>query len=77
MIYNLPVYKFLTDNFAKTGSEVIKKSCSAQLSMKFFLLLNVKMPKMVGMLTFVSRKKNIIGLSELNKDSCILTRTSI
>ena len=26
------------------GPEVIKKSCSTQLSMKFFLLINDKMP---------------------------------
>ena len=28
-----------------------------QLSMKFFLLINVKMPTIVGILTFMSRKK--------------------
>ena len=38
--------------------EVIKKSCSAQLSMKFFLLINVKMPTVFGLLTFI----NSIGL---------------
>ena len=31
-------------------------SCSTQLSMKFFLLINVKMPTIVGILTFISRK---------------------
>ena len=37
--------------------EVIKLfSCSTQLSMKFFLLINVKMPTIVGILTFMSRK---------------------
>ena len=36
--------------------EVIKTSCSTQLSMKFFLLINVKMPTMVGILTFMSGK---------------------
>ena len=30
-------------------------SCSAQLSMKFILLINVKMPTIVGILTFISR----------------------
>ena len=35
--------------------EVIKLfSCSTQLRMKFFLLINVKMPTIVGILTFVS-----------------------
>ena len=33
------------------GPEVIKKiSCSTQLSMKFFLLINIKMPTDVGIL---------------------------
>ena len=39
-------------------------SCSPQLSMKFFLLLNVKMPTVHGILTFMSRKNSILGLSE-------------
>ena len=38
------------------GPEVIKLfSCSTQLSMKFFLLIIVKMPTVVGILTFMSR----------------------
>ena len=45
--------------------EVIKIfSCSTQLSMNFLLLINVKMPKIVGILTFMSRKNSILGLSE-------------
>ena len=36
--------------------------------MKFFLLKNVKMPTIVGILTFMSRKNNIIGLSEPEKN---------
>ena len=36
--------------------EVIKLfSCSTQLSLKFILLINVKMPTIVGILTFMSR----------------------
>ena len=50
------------------GPEVIKLfSCSAQLSMKFFLLINVKMPTIVGILTLMSRKNNILGLTEPEK----------
>ena len=30
-------------------------SCSTQLSMEFFLLINVKMPTIVGILTFISK----------------------
>ena len=37
------------------GPEVIKLfSCSTQLSAKFILLINVKMPTIVGILTFIS-----------------------
>ena len=37
------------------GPEVIKLfSCSIQLSTKFILLINVKMPTIVGILTFIS-----------------------
>ena len=43
--------------------------------MKFFLLVNVKMPPVVnvkmppvvGILTFMSRKNNVIGLTEPEK----------
>ena len=40
-----------------TGPEFIKLfSCSTQLSLKFILLINVKMPTIfVGILTFISR----------------------
>ena len=41
-----------------SGPEVIKKfSGSTQLSMEFFLIINVNMPIIVGILTFMSRKK--------------------
>ena len=53
--------------FNQTGSEVIKNFCSTQLSMKFFLLINVKMPTVVGILTVNSRKNSIICLSEPEK----------
>ena len=48
--------------------EVIKLfSCSALLSMKFLLLINVKMPAGVDILTFISEKDSILGLSETKK----------
>ena len=57
----------------KPGPEVIKLfPCSTQLSMKFFLLINVKMPTIVGILTFMSRKNGIISLSEPKK--CRISR---
>ena len=38
-----------------TGQEVIKLfSCSTQLSTKLIILINVKMPTIVGILTFIS-----------------------
>ena len=47
------------------GPEVIKLfSWSTQLSMKFFLPINVKMPTIVGILTFMRRKNSILGLYE-------------
>ena len=50
------------------GPEVIKLfSCSTQLSMEFFLLINVKMPTIVGILTFMSGKNSILGLPEPKK----------
>ena len=50
------------------GLEVIKLlSCSTQLSMKFFLRINVKMPTIVGILTFMSGKNSILDLSEPKK----------
>ena len=51
------------------GPKVIKLfSCSTQLSMKFFLLINVKMPTIVvGILTFMSGENSILDLSEPKK----------
>ena len=44
-----------TNGFALSGPEVIKPfSYSIQLSTKFILLINVKMPTIVGILTFIS-----------------------
>ena len=41
---------------SKPGPEVIKPfSCSAQLRLKCILLINVKMPTIVGILIFISR----------------------
>ena len=34
------------------------------MSMEFIILINVKMPTIVGILIFMSRKNNIIGISE-------------
>ena len=42
-----------------SGPEVIKI-----ITCYFLLLINVKMPTIVGILTFLSRKNSILGLSE-------------
>ena len=53
---------------SSTGPEVINFfSCSTQLSMTFFLLINVKMPTIVGILTFMSGQNSILCLSEPEK----------
>ena len=45
-----------TLKFLKTWPPGFKTSlCSTQLSMKFILLINVKMPTIVGISTFISR----------------------
>ena len=55
------------------GPKVIKLfSCSTQLSIKFSLLINVKMPTIVGILTFMSRKNSILGFSEPKKTTNFL-----
>ena len=43
------------------GLEFQLLSCSTQLGMKFILIINVKMPTIVGILTF---KNNINTISE-------------
>ena len=42
-------------------------SCSTQLSVLFFFLINVKIPTIIGILTNMSRKNSILGLSEPEK----------
>ena len=50
---------------SEPGPKVIKLfSCSTKLSMKFFLLINVKMPTIVGILTLMSGKNSSLDLSE-------------
>ena len=55
----------MSAKFFETMPGVIKKiSCSAQLSMKLFSLIYVKMPTIVGILTCMSGKNNILGLTQ-------------
>ena len=49
------IHSYAPMNEISPGSQVIKLfSCSTQLSTKFILLINVKMPTIVGILTFIS-----------------------
>ena len=52
----------------RPGPEVIKLfSCSIQLSMKFCLFINVKMPTTVGILPCMGGENNILCLTEPKK----------
>ena len=55
---------FCTKLFRWPGPKVIN---FFQLSMKFLLLINVKMPTLVGILTFMSRKNSLLSLSDPGK----------
>ena len=49
------------------GPKVIKHFlCSVQLRLKFILLINVKMPTVVGILTFISRINYRLWSSKLS-----------
>ena len=62
------LYFSIIHGFKAVRPEDIKLfSCSTQLSMTFVLLINVKMPTIVGILTFMSGKNSILGLSEPKK----------
>ena len=50
-----------------TGSRGYKKFTFNSTEHEFFLLINVKMPTIVGILTFMSRKTSIKGLPEPEK----------
>ena len=51
----------------KPGPKVKFFSGSTKLSMNFFLLIYVKMPTIVGISTFMSRKSSVLGLSDPEK----------
>ena len=53
------------------GTEVIKLfPCSTQLSSKLILLINVKMPTIVGILTFISRINTTSESLKSKKNQC-------
>ena len=65
----MPNYEFTwIDNWSRGHKKI---SCS-KAEHEFFLLIDVKMPTNVGILTCVSMKNSIIGLSEPKKCCFIL-----
>ena len=50
--------------YGDTWSQGYRKKVHAQQSMKFFLLINAKLPTNVGILTFMSGKNSILGFPE-------------
>ena len=58
-------YSYAT--YVGPGLKVIKMSCSSQLSMKFVLLINVKMPTIVGILPFMSMTNTTSDSLEIRK----------
>ena len=53
LVRKVEIPGFMHAAVGKPGSEV---TCSIQLSMYFFLLINIEMPTIVGILIFMSRK---------------------
>ena len=47
----------------------LRNLASTQLSMNFFLLIKVKMPTIVGILTFMSRKNSILAFTEPEEEA--------
>ena len=59
----------------KPGPKVIKPfSCSTQMGMEFIMLVNVKMPTIVGILTFISMINT--ASESLNAKNIFLVYTS-
>ena len=64
---SIDIYIYIVSNDYSNDSEcpcpkVIKLfSCSTQLSMKFPLLINMKMPTIVGIFIFISRENFILS----------------
>ena len=56
ILQDIIIYQYASESKQRVpGPKIIKLfSCSTQLSTKFILLINVKMPTIVGILTFIS-----------------------
>ena len=60
------MYHVVNDNVG-SWPEVIKKSVLNSAEHVIFLLINVNMPTIVGILTCMSKKNSFVGLSEPEK----------
>ena len=49
-----PIFDEQLNKLIRSNSEVIKLLCTTQLSIQFIMLIFVKMPTIVGILTFIS-----------------------
>ena len=55
-VYLASIINISFEHVKRPGSKVIKLfTCSTQLGTKFILLINIKMPTIAGILTFISR----------------------
>ena len=55
-------FRIISCCYGPSGPEAIKLfKCSTQLSMKFFLLINIKMPTIVGILILISRRNFMLS----------------
>ena len=68
LLFQYSIYQELTVYYSCLALGLLKRF-HVQLSWAwiFFLLMNVKMPTIVGILTFMSRRNSILGLSEPEK----------
>ena len=55
---NIGIFLYLCNKASRSKNFF---SYSTQLSMEFFLLINIKMPTIVGILIFISRKKFMLS----------------
>ena len=61
--YFYPKYLETITHYHTSGLEVIKLfSCSTQLSIKFSLLINIKMQTIVGIFIFISREISCLAM---------------
>ena len=74
-VVDIPIKTYGVKQFSyfRPCPEVMKKnSCSTQLSSKFILLINVKMPTIVGILTLISMINATAEFESKNSLNCLV-----